>query len=307
MSELESAEFKSEEERRAALKFEREQEYEESVEQEKPRPFDAVIVLGGGLDDPLWKKFQGQYGEGENPRGVKIEKSEGWMLPFDVKMRTIAAAQMYLEGLTREIVFTGGKTATGRGIEASEAEKMKEYARHLMQKAGIKDEEIDRAIILEDKATNTIENVANVCNIIDQNPEEYQNLAILSNEYHLDRAQELLKKFNLEAESVSAEEKLRGRSEKYQKVLDRFFESPGYQTRLAGERRWAAGLKEIPRYWFPQAMAVENPERLYQIMESIYGPAFAQKMGKEAVLKSREQLKQTKRAMPPEGWGKERH
>jgi len=281
MIETSGEQFKSEEEAQAAKEFERRSpEAEKSVEQEKQKPFDAVIVLGGGL------------------------KSERWMLPFDAKMRTIAATQMYLEGLTKEIIFTGGRTATGRGIEASEAEKMKEYAQHLLEETGIPPEESEKAIILEDKTTNTIENVANICNIIDQNPEEYQSLAILSNEYHLDRAQELLKKFDLKAENVSAEEKLKERSEKYQKVLDNFFTSPGYQQRLAGERRWTAGLKEIPRYWFPQAVAVENSDRLYQIMESIYGPAFAQKVGKESLLKSREDLRQTKRVIPPEKWGK---
>lgn len=303
MIELQGEQFRSEGETKAARGFEA-GEKGKSDEKERKKPFDAVIVLGGGLENPLRKKFQEKYPEGESPRGVKIENSEGWMLPFDAKMRTIAAAQMYLDGLAREIIFTGGKTATGRGIESSEAEKMKNYAQKMLSKAGIPDERIEQAIILEDRATNTIENVANVCNIIDEKPQEYQSLAILSNEYHLDRAQELLKKFNLEAESVSAEEKLGERSGKYQKVLDRFFASPGYQKRLAGEKRWTAGLKELPRYWFPQAMAVNNPDRLYQIMESIYGPAFTQKVGKEAVLKSKENLKETSRVIPSEGWGK---
>lgn len=277
----------------------------EEGETEKLQPFDAVIVLGGGLKDPQWKSFQEKYPEGVNPRGVKIEKSEGWMLPFDAKLRTIAAAQMYIDGLTREIIFTGGPTAKQRGIEESEALKMKDYAKHLLQRAGIEEGEIDKVIVLEDQATNTIENVANVCNIIDQNKEKYQNLAVLTNEYHLDRAKELMGKFKLETEGVSAEEKLKDRSAKYQRVLDRFFNSPGYQDRLAGERRWTAGLKDLPRYWFPQAMAVNDPDRLSEIMESIYGPAFTQKVGQEAILKSRENLQQTKRAIPPKEWGEE--
>lgn len=278
-------------------------EDQEKGETEKPQSFDAVIVLGGGLKDPQWKSFQEKYPEGISSRGVKVEKSEGWMLPFDAKLRTIAAAQMYIDGLTREIIFTGGSTAKQRGIEESEAEKMKDYAGYLLERAGFQKDQIDQAIILEDKATNTIENVANVCNIIDQNKEKYQNLAVLTNEYHLDRAKELMGKFKLKTEGISAEDKLKDRSAKYQKVLDRFFNSPGYQDRLAGERRWTAGLKDLPRYWFPQAMAVNDPDRLSKIMESIYGPAFAQKVGHEAVLKSHENLQQTKRAIPPKEWG----
>ncbi len=282
-------------------------EAQEKAEKEKPQPFDAVIVLGGGIKDPLWKSFQEKYPEGVSPRGVKIEKSEGRMLPFDAKMRTIAAAQMYIDGLAREIIFTGGSTAKQRGIEESEAEKMKDYAGYLLERAGFQKDQIDQAIILEDKATNTIENVANVCNIIDQNKEKYQNLAVLTNEYHLGRAKKLMDKFQLETQGVSAEEKLRNISIKYQKVLDRFFNSPGYQDRLAGERRWTAGFEHLKRYWFPQAMAVNNPDRLYKIMESIYGPILTQKIGKEAVLKSRENLEQTKRAIPSKEWGEEEH
>lgn len=306
MSEFKAGQFKSEEEARAAEEFDQQQEAEKTVEKEKLQPFDAVIVLGAGIDDLQWRKFQGKYGEGKSPRGIKVEKSEGWMLGLDAKMRTLAAAQMYLQGLTREIIFTGGKTATKRGIETSEAEKMKEYAAHILRREGIEDDEIEKVIVLEDKATNTIENVANVCNMVDKEPEEYQNLAVLSNKYHLDRSQKLLEKFGLEAQGISAEEKVGERSEKYQKVLDRFFASPEYQKKLAGERRWSEGLKYLPRYWFPQAMAVENLDRLYKIMESIYGPALAQKLGRENIVKTQEQLGQTKRAIPPEEWGKER-
>lgn len=305
MSEFESTGYKSPEEEQAARQFEEQQEGEKTVEKEKLQPFDAVIVLGQAFDDPRWKKFQEKYPEGISPRGVQI-KSEGWMLGLDAKMRTMAAAQMYLDGLTREIIFTGGRTATTRGIEASEAEKMKEYAAHILKNAGVDEDKIEQAIILEDKATNTIENVANVCNIIDQDKEKYQNLAVLTNEYHLDRAKQLMGKFGLETQGVAAEEKVREASEKYQKVLDRFFASPGYQEKLAAERRWSAGLEHLQQYWYPQAMAVENPDRLYKIMESIYGPALAQKLGRENILKTREQLSQTERAIPPEKWGKER-
>ena len=174
----------------------------------------------------------------------------------------------------------------------------------MLLRAGVKEEETERAIILEDKATNTIENVANVCNIIDQNPDEFRHIAVLTNEYHLKRAQVLMKKFGLKTEGIAAEEKLKERSSKYQPVIDKFFSSGDYHKKLAGERRWLAGLESVPRYWFPQAMAVDNPERLYQIMESIYGPALAEKVGQELLLKSRETLRETTRVVPPEEWGR---
>lgn len=285
--------FRSVEEEEAAKQFEESSESEESPETEKLKPLDAVIVLGGGLKEPLYKT---------NP---DLEDSEGWMLPIDAKMRVIAAAQMLKEGMTREVIFTGGRNPISQEFDTTEAQKMKEYAGHLLTSAGFDPERIDQAIVLEDKASNTIENVANVCNIIDQDKERYQNLAVLSNGYHLDRAQRLLRKFGLETKGISAEEKMKDYSPKYQKMIDKFLASDEYQSRLAGERRFKAGLKDIPRYWFPQAVAVEDPDRLYAIMESIYGPALAQKLGKEAVLKSRENLQQTQRVIPPEKWGEE--
>ena len=45
-------------------------------------------------------------------------------------------------------------------------------------------------------------------------------------------------------------------------------------------------------------------KRLYQIMESIYGPALAEKVGQELLLKSRETLRETTRVVPPEEWGR---
>lgn len=303
MNELESGQFRSDEERQASIEFGKAKEKERSVEQEKLKPFDAVIVLGGGMKESMRKTFQQKYPEEISPRGVKIEKSIGTMLTFDTKMRTIAAAEMYLNGLTKKLIFSEGMP-TDKDTTESGAAKMKSYAQDILERAGISREESDKAIILEDKAANTIENIANVCNIIDQNPEEYENLAVLSNQYHLERAQKLLGKFGIEAKGVSAEERMPNLSDKYQKVIDRFFASSEYQKRLATERRFIGGLDDVPRYWFPQAVAVDNSDRLMKIVEQIYGPALANKLGKDAIVKGKESIRETKRKIPPEDWGK---
>lgn len=279
------------------------QEEQTSVEKERRRPFDAVIVLGCGLDDPLWKKFKEKYPEGESPRGVKIEKSQGWMLGPDARMRTIAAAEMLRQGLTSQIIFTGGRTGEKRDIGESEAQKMKEYAHHLLGvggEEGMSEDEFERTVILEDKATNTIENIANVCNIIDQQPDQYQNLAILTNDYHLKRAQELIGKFNLQAGGFKAEDLMTQRSPKYTKVVNNFFNSPGYKDRMAGEIRWTKGLREMPQYWHPLALKVENPARIDYILKSLGMEQIAEKVGKEALV---EYLRNTTRKMPPPEWG----
>lgn len=298
MIEGQSEEFRSSEEKEAARAFER-QEQEASVEQEKQKPFDAVIVLGAGIEDPFYKWYNEKHPDKPIAEEDQ-EKNKGWMLGVDARMRTIAAAEMYRQGLTSKIIFTGGRTAERRGIAESEAQKMKEYASFILRKSGLSEEEIEKAIILEDKATNTIENIANVANIVDAEPSQYQNLAVLTNQYHLDRGRELISKFNLEAEGFSAEDLLESRSPKYQRIIERFFASSGYQDRLAGERRWTKGLEEMPQYWHPQALTVESPERIDYILKSLGLEQIADKVGQENLI---EFMRHTPRAIPPERWG----
>lgn len=281
MIESQAGQFRSAEEEQAAREFESQAPEEEStVEIEKKKPFDAVIVLGAGIEDPYWQ----WYNEKHPDRPIseeEREKNKGLMLGVDARMRTIAAAEMYRQGLTRQIIFTGGKTAEQRGISESEAALMKDYAAMILRQAGLKEEEIEQAIVLEDKATNTIENIANVCNIIDKNPDDYRNLAVLTNQYHLDRAQEILGKFNLEAQGFTAEDLLKSRSPKYNRVIERFFESPAYQDKLVGEMRWTKGLEEMPSYWHPQAWALDDPKRMEYLLTTFGLEQIAQKVGQE--------------------------
>lgn len=292
MIENQSGQYRSLEEEQAARVFESQEE--SSVEAERRKPFDAVIVLGSGIEDPYWKWYNKRHPD----EPILEDQDNKGHLGVDARMRTIAAAEMYRQGLTSQIIFTGGKTAEQRGIADSEAQLMKEYAAMILRRAGLTEGEIAQAIILEDQATNTIENIAKVCNIIDQNPDQYRSLAILTNQYHLDRAQELIGKFNLKAEGFKAEDLLQSRSPKYQRIVERFFASPGYQDRLAGERRWTKGLKEMPQYWHPQTLTVENPERIDYILESLGLEQIAEKVGRENLIRF---LRETPRNIPPEG------
>lgn len=271
------ASYRSSEEAAAARAFET-RERENSVEQEKQKPFDAVIVLGSGIENPFWKWYNERHPD--EPIAEPEGGGKGW-LGLDARMRTIAAAEMYRQGLTGQIIFTGGKTGEQRGIPQSEAELMKDYAAKILKRAGLKDEEIEQAIVLEDKATNTIENIANICNIIDKSPDDYRSLAVLTNQYHVDRAQEILSKFNLKAEGFSAEDLLKSRSPKYNRVIERFFSSPSYQDKLVGEMRWTKGLKELPAYWHPQAWAVDDPKRMEYLLSSFGLEGLAEKVGQK--------------------------
>ncbi len=277
MIEGEPGQSKSPEEEAAARAFEN-REQELSVEAERKKPFDAVIVLGSGIEDPFWKWYNERHPDTPIPEREQENKGS---LGIDARMRAVAAAEMYRQGLTSQIIFTGGRTAEARGIHESEAQLMKDYATSILKRAGIAEDEIEQAIVLEDKATNTIENIANVCNIIDQNPDQYHNLAVLTNQYHLDRAQEILGKFHLEAQGVNAEDLLKSRSSKYDRVVKRFFDSPDYQGKLVGEMRWTKGLKEMPAYWHPQAWAVDNPDRMNYLLSSFGLEQIAEKVGQK--------------------------
>jgi len=285
--------YRSEEEERAAREFTN-QESDESSEKEKIVPFDAIIVLGcGPVKKPLYEQ-----------KPEKFKKSTGWQMNMEAKMRTIAAGEAYLEGLTRKLILTGGKT--GGPDLPSEAEVMRNM---LVKKIKVPQQDI----LIEDRSTNTIENFANVMNIIDQAPQEYQSTAVLSNQYHVNRAKILAKSFSGETQGQAAEPILDRRSEKYRKVLDRFFSSPQYQDKLKGEVRWTRGLDEIPLYWLPQAMAVENPARLKKMLEVEKVQQTVDEILKaqgivggldaiEDLNQIREIVRSMPREMPPEEW-----
>lgn len=120
-------------------------------------------------------------------------------------------------------------------------------------------------------------------------------MAILTNQYHLDRAQELLKKFNLQAKGYRAEDLITQRTSRYGKIVEKFFNSPGYQTRLAGEERWTRGLVDVPEYWYPQALTVANPERMDYILRSLGLEKAEKEIDREKLIKK---LQQVPRRMP---------
>lgn len=293
MNESEVGQYKSEEERLAAENFDQ-NEGVVSIEQEKHKPFDAIIVLGCG---PVLKPLHELHSE-------TFKTSTGWQMSMEAKMRTIAAGQAYTEGLTDKIILTGGKTG-GQELP-SESETMKNM---LIKKFQIPEDKL----IIEDKSTNTIENFAHVVNIIDQDPSSYSNVAVLSNQYHVDRAQEIGKRFFVDADGQAAEELLVKRSQKYQKVLDKFFNAPEYQDKLKGETRWSRGLKEIPLYWLPSAMPVENSERLKNILDAERVQEVVDEILKAQGIEGgldevddlnqvREIIREVPRIMPPKEW-----
>ena len=84
-------------------------------------------------------------------------------------------------------VLSGGKT---EGNTVSEAEVMKEY----LLKNGVTNK-----LILEDKSTDTIENIKNCLNYIDSN----QKVVLLSSNYHIHRSKMICKMLGLKVRAIA--------------------------------------------------------------------------------------------------------
>lgn len=126
----------------------------------KPQKSDAIIVLGCKVN-------------GENPTRFLYE-------------RTMLASKLYKEGYAKYIILSGGK---GHGENISEAECM----RRILINEGIEDDKL----ILEDKSTNTYENLVNSKRIIDDR--NFEDVLIVSNKFHLRRAKMISGKLDLKA------------------------------------------------------------------------------------------------------------
>jgi len=247
----------------------------ETPEQESHAPLDAVMVFGIGPVQP-----QGMIGhEG---------KGHKYQLVPEAKLNAIAAATLYLEGKTRKIIFSGGETGKmelGEGVEPhpyprSEGQMM---AKYVMDKFGIPQE----AIIVEDKAANTIENIARSLTPIDRNPQDYAGgLGYVGSAHHVDRIAKMVELFGLEGPTMSSAavlEASRVRAEAgapenkrvhrnlshyrayFEKTLDPD-KNPTYRERLMAEGRWSYGLGNNPSYFLPQVRFIEDETRLTSVL-----------------------------------------
>jgi len=222
-----------------ASEAEKPAEAKKETKEREPKPhFDAVVVFGAGV------------AARETTRPDKSKKTE-WALPSQAKMRALAAYEIYKRGDVRELILTGGRVLQEKHPDApSEAELMQAYIEHLAltdikrklrknnesaekieQTLAQEQEKLRQTIRLEDKAINTIENFAHTLNAMDKEPDRYQNMALVSNQFHLPRIQKLAQLFGVEGAAISAESQAHARwKEKdrapedhyrhYQKFLD---------------------------------------------------------------------------------------
>lgn len=334
---------------------------------EKEKPIDALVVFGFGItsDQDLEKAAMGKSLIGHPERG--------WRLPLGAKLRTMAAAKLFSEGQVGDVILTGGAVKEKEGVPSSEAQLMKDYfLKKLEQKwrkglleeykeaeGNIRDAEgkirpdietkineiintrlqdADQHILLEDKATNTIENFAHTINYLEENKEQYRNISLLSNDFHLDRIVKLANKLGVKGEGQGAEELVSEIDPRLEKVADNYFDPEQNQVyreevlkdlddeerqvveaRLGtsivdyqkGERRWSRGLDEIPEYWLPNVKFIKNPDQLKRILkaEQSVQEVLAQKGITDIDGASEEEIRaaldKIERKMPPKEWEEE--
>lgn len=170
-------------------------EQESSAEQIKP--YNTVIVLGGG-----WKK------------GFEGEK-----LGMDSKIRALAAGKMFEEGLVTQIILAGGKTAGEDKSSLSESEGMQEY---LLRKFP---EISTDSILLEEESKDTSGNAENTLKIMEKYKIEGP-VVLLTSEEHIKRAVKIFHNYGLDVkEGIPAEDQLRGRSTRHNKFIEKLKKS----------------------------------------------------------------------------------
>lgn len=121
---------------------------------------DAIMVLGCRV-------------KGETP-SVSLER----------RMKT--ALDLYNEGYGKKIILTGGM---GSGEDITEAEAMRRY----FTKHGVS----ENNLIIEDKSTSTYENFKYSLPLM--NKDNIKSVIVVSNGYHLRRASNIAKSFNIDA------------------------------------------------------------------------------------------------------------
>jgi len=282
----------------------------EEKEAEKEKPIDVLVVFGFGIrsDRDLEEMdLGGPLTPQESATTARVR------LPLGAKLRAVAAAELYLRGEVREIIFTGGRVKEQEDVCESEAQLMRDYFEKILKKRWRSElrktpvgpqeteEEIQKRwtetqphILLEDSSTNTIENFAHSLSLLVERQKGGQRIALLSNQFHLDRVMRLAKKFQVEGtRPVPAEQITVEARPKYESLVKRHFDpqtnqdfregllsalppeeqgkrlarlGPSMKERLQEERHWSRALDELPQYWLPSVRSVQNPEMLKRIL-----------------------------------------
>lgn len=243
-----------------------------SPEIQKPG-LDAILIFGQG---PVVEKETRQKASEVAEHGV-MEDINLWS-----KTLAEAASVLYNKGQTREIIIMGGKTGGAESVSEAEliAKVIESYGVPLS------------AIKIENRSTNTLENLVNVLNTYLDNGRQYKNLGFLSANYHIPRIRMLMSMFNIPYKTAfSAEEVMRytareGEDWDNQKLteIERKLDmneaaknDTYYSNQLGAEKKnvlrrgleedfFSRALVEAPEYWLGYLGKIENQERVMKIL-----------------------------------------
>lgn len=173
------------------------------------KPYDVLMVLGAGFQKPVKEE------EGVLPLE---QKNSGWLMNKEFRMRLISAAQLYLEGRTRTICLTGGPALN---------EEWKQYGplADLAKRFLTKKFRIPEKDILEENVSDaTHGNLAHGLRELYKHNIPVGSIAILSTNYHLNRAREMAERTGIKADMLPAESQLLKRSPHYRRFVANWLE-----------------------------------------------------------------------------------
>ncbi len=220
----------------------------------------------------------------------------GWQLSQEAYMRVVAAYELWKNGLAPRIILTGGqpgdwaKDKFGPEIKAN-SEQM---AQLLIKKFKVPEE----AIITEDQSFKTVDNVGHALNSLQERNLPTNNFLTVSTGYHMDRVSEIMNKFGLNSQPISAEEALHSRSvshanslreremhegklsqeeieKNYQANIGRYDRAiqrlkatnEVIQNEIMDEPIYTKAMKERPGFWLPLALSVRG-DKLRELVET---------------------------------------
>jgi len=173
------------------------------------KPYDVLIVLGAGFKEPAslahLKKLD---------QSTANSEKRGWLLNYESRFRLNAAAKLYFEGRARVLLLTGGRGVSEQWKnEPSLAELGKKY---LIEKFHIPEEDI----LMETQSDATHGNLAHGLRELHQKGLPVSSVAIISSEYHVERARKMAELSGVETDVISAEGQLIAQDPHFQEFVE---------------------------------------------------------------------------------------
>jgi uncharacterized SAM-binding protein YcdF (DUF218 family) len=196
------------------------------------RPYDAVVIFGGGLRKEGEEYFPATYADSDN-FGM-----------LGGHMRVNAAIQLWKARASENFIFTTGVydkniAKFGQGVP----EESKKYAAFFAKKVG----EPAPNIVTESISTTTLTNLEEVEKILQA--QQWKNVAFVSNEYHLPRIRALYERMFDKAEGsavfLSAEEVVRKLAPgMYDAEIEHAYATEAAKRRIANEQQGVEDIRE---------------------------------------------------------------